>query len=63
MPGIPDEARAAALAALHADDAWHRPDSSGVWRASYERAVELVLEAALPYLQPGGDDAQGQGHH
>jgi hypothetical protein len=50
-PEIPDRARGAALAALQDDDMWHRPDSGGVWRASYERAVELVLTAALPHLR------------
>ena len=48
---ITDEARAAGLEALHADPDWHKPDSSGtVWRANYKRAVDLVLEAAQPFM-------------
>jgi hypothetical protein len=48
---ITDEARKAGLEALHADPDWHKPDSgSGVWRANYGRAVDLVLEAARPFM-------------
>ena len=42
--------RAAGLAALHADPKWHYSDGSGTWRANYERAVEIVLEAVQPYM-------------
>jgi hypothetical protein len=49
-----DEARAAGLAALHADSEWHRSDGTGVWRANYGRAVDLVLAAALPHLTDDG---------
>lgn len=49
---IPEAARAAGLLALHADPEWHRSDGTGVWRANYQRAVDLILEAALPYLAP-----------
>lgn len=52
--GVSDEAvkraRAAGLAALEADKDWHKPDSMGVWRANYTRAVELVLDAAAPFM-------------
>lgn len=48
--GVSDKARAAGLAALEADKDWHKPDSMGVWRANYTRAVELVLNAAAPLM-------------
>lgn len=47
---VPYEAREAGLAALNNDKDWHKPDSAGVWRANYHRAVELVLEAAAPLM-------------
>jgi hypothetical protein len=47
---VPYEAREAGLAALNNDKTWHKPDSAGVWRANYHRAVELVLEAAAPLM-------------
>lgn len=49
-----DEARAAGLAALHADSEWHYSDGTGAWRANYGRAVDLILAAALPYLTDDG---------
>ena len=49
--GVSDEARGAGLAALHADNDWHKSDGGGVWRANYKRAVDLVLEAAQPFMQ------------
>jgi hypothetical protein len=51
MTRINEAARVAGLAALHADSEWHRSDGTGVWRANYARAVDLVLEAALPHLE------------
>jgi hypothetical protein len=47
---VPYAAREAGLAALNNDKDWHKPDSAGVWRANYHRAVELVLEAAAPLM-------------
>lgn len=47
---ITDEMRKAGFEALAADGHWHKPDSGGVWRANYTRAVDLVLEAVWPLL-------------
>jgi hypothetical protein len=52
---ITDDAREAGLAALHNDEEWHKPGASGVWRANYKRAVDLVLEAAEPHMAPEVD--------
>lgn len=58
-----DGAHAAGLAALHADPEWHKPDSGGfLWRANYARAVDLVLEAALPHLTPTRDQIAAAAH-
>ncbi len=48
--GVSDEARAAGLKALLVDNGWHKSDGTGVWRANYKRAVDLVLEAAAPLM-------------
>jgi hypothetical protein len=42
----------AGLRALIADAEWHKSDGGGVWRADYERAARLVVEAALPQIVP-----------
>jgi len=53
MTTVTDEMRAAGLAALHADSEWHKPGAGGgSWRANYQRAVDLVLQAAVPLLAP-----------